>query len=1136
MKKLIALILLFVMLATTFVGCNEPATKPPASDPPGMEQPGDQPGTGDSGTSIPGTGDSGSSTPGTGDSGSSTPGSGDSGSGDSSTGDAGLPTPDVAKEPIAPLGFTRKYGDIQGVDGVEPFGTYWFKGSNKISADLSKNPALAYSLTISDTTSFSKLPVGYDSAALIEWGKDPGLNVDILHKHGFTGKGATIAYVDQPVSWHEQYSGSNIHVKNNSDTDHSMHGPAVLSLLAGKNIGTAPEAEVYFYGHAAWLADQRTHAECLYQIIEQNKSLPDHQKIRMVAFSDGIDTSEGYAEEFQAAVDACQKAGIMVWFCQEYGSVSFLPMSDKNNYNNLVLDQWWNESSIPKLVFVPASGRTSAATMDGSEYIYWPTGGLSWTMPYVLGLYAIAIQIDPTLTQNDLRDLIVSTAYDLNGMPIINPVGFVCAVLQRVGRGDEAQAMLDEVSARTKYTYAIMDTANMTKEDLTSVGKYLASITDSQVLVVDASFFASAKELYVAMKEDASKRGGEIVGVQIFGNSDLVPAFNVKYKVQINNAIDEGGTVLTDLFYGNFNNDPQVITNGYNVMDHFAQNWDVDLVPQWKVARLPLAKGEFSAFFDKYNQFVLDTGLQRQDLVNFSNPIFASTRHVDDMGVFLGRMDKEFNLLDVPYRLYGNLVGQYPVSTDVLGGFTAENLAAENDIGMAEFIINTHGQPDNMDKCYYINNKEIRESFVNMDTINQVLDGNPYYLDCWTCLNGAGMIDNLTTTALNGKCVGMFSATIVISNNGVDNKAAVDQMKNSNFYYFYYNYLKALNQGKSRSQAFCDAQQAYATALIADGADGTDWAANYQYNLYNVFAYHNFGVFEPNVPLLAMTNHSGYIAQAGQSVPKEEQKPQGGQSTSNTIKLTDGKPVGDAQNVEYRTQNNLKTGTFEIHSVKTQKLDNGYIRFTVECTVHEGMRFSVFNPPNGDVFLLTGGPTTGEKQTIVYDLLESDVKATSNITMKFFVSGGDDYASIYFSTSQIFNQSGQQQGGQTTSSTIKLTDGKPVGNAKNIQYGTYNGLKKGTFEIHGFTAQKLDNGYVRIVLECTLPKGMLLYAYGHPDTNVIMLKGGPTTGVRQKIQYDLLEKAINKVSLIVMNFYFDDNNHVLIDFNTSQIS
>lgn len=903
-------------------------------------------------------------------------------------------------EPISPLGIVRKHADIQGVDGVEPYSEYWVSWENKVTADLSNALGLAYSLTISDATTFASLPAGYDPEALLEWGKYPGLNMDILHKYGFTGEGAVIAYVDQPAAAHEQYQGSNFHFINNTTSESSMHGPAVLSLLAGKNVGTAPEAEVYFYGHAAWLTDQRTHAECLYQIIEQNKSLPEGQKITMVGFSDNPDSSEAYIEEFRAAVAACEEAGIMVWFCGEYGGVSFLPMSDKNDYHNLVVEQW--SGGNPNLVYVPSSGRTTSATDFGAEYIYWSSGGLSWTMPYMLGLYAIAIEIDPTLTQNDLRELIVATAYDHNGMKIVNPVGFVAAVLERVGRGAEGQAMLAEVAARQKYIYAIMDTAAMSEDDLDAVGSYLASITEATVLVADAASFASAEELYAALQADAAERGGQVVGVQIFGTPSMVPAFNVQYKVQMPTAVDEGGFFLTDLFYGNFNNNPARISNGYNVMDHFAEGWDVDLVPQWPVARLPLSKGEFSAFFEKYFAFVEDTGLGRQDLVNFSNPIFRSTNHFDDMGAFLNRMHSEFDLLDIPYRLYGNLLGQYPVTTELLGGFTAENLAKENDASIVEFLINTHGQPTNIDKCYFENGEEIRESLVNTDTINSVLDGNAYYLDCWTCLNGYGMAGNLTTTALNGKCVGMFSATTIISNNGVNCRASVEEMAQSNFYYFYYHYLKALHEGATRSQAFLTAQKSYATALIADSVNGIrNGEGNYQFNLCNVLAYHNFGVLEPKAAAMALADGKGYIAQAGQSVPKEEsQKPQQGGSMQNNLPLTDGKPVGPSVNIDYSIGSNLKTGTFEVHSYTAQKLDNGYIRFTIDCTTREGMPFSVFNPPNGDVFMFIGGPTTGERQTIVYDLPAEDVQSVSMIVMRFNFDN-DDFAMADFHTDGI---------------------------------------------------------------------------------------------------------------------------------------
>jgi hypothetical protein len=288
-----------------------------------------------------------------------------------------------------------------------------------------------------------------------------------------------------------------------------------------------------------------------------------------------------------------------------------------------------------------------------------------------------------------------------------------------------------------------------------------------------------------------------------------------------------------------------------------------------------------------------------------------------------------------------------------------------------------------------------------VDTVNSVLDGNAYYLDCWTCLNGYGMSNNLTTTALNGNCVGMFSATTIISNNGVNCRASVEDMHSSNFYYFYYCYLKALHEGASRSRAFQLAQQAYTLALLADGADGISWNANYQFNLYNVLAYHNFGVLEPNAGAMALTEGWGYIAQAGQSVPKEEiQETQQGGSMQNNLLLTDGTPVGSTAKINYSVENLLQTGTLEIHSFTYQKLDNGYIRFTMECTAREGMPFSVFNPPNGDIFMFIGGPTTGERQTIVYDISAEDVRSAEGITMKINFSV-DDYAVVYFRTAGI---------------------------------------------------------------------------------------------------------------------------------------
>lgn len=888
---------------------------------------------------------------------------------------------------IAPLSVARSSPQIAAVGSVEPYGDYWFFQQNTVGADLSDALALAYSLNISNKTQFSSTPKGYDKNDLIEWGKDPGLNVDILHEYGFTGKGATIAYIDQPIGSHEQYANVNLHYTNNTSFENEMHGPMVLSLLAGKDTGTAPEAEVYYYGHAAWEADQTTHAQCLYQIIEQNKSLPEGEKITMVGFSDNIDSQEKNVDAFQEAVAACEASGVMVFFCGDYSGGAFLPMSNKNSPENVVSLGFGNG------VVIPTSGRTGAGHSGYSDYYYWGRGGLSWAMPYVLGLYAIVTEIDPSLTKDELLSMLSETATEVNGIHVVNPVGFVSAALQRVGRTSEAEELVQAVAKRQRYLYAVMDTAALSEADLNAIGSYLSSFDGVQVLVVDTASIPNAETLYTLMKEDAAARNGTVVGVQLFGTPDYVPTFTVGYRVQMLSSLDEGGTFLTDLFYGNFENDAAQISSGYNVADHFKEGWKVDLIPQWPVARLPLQKDEFSDFFEKYVSFAQKTRLEQQRLVNFSNPIFRQSVHSDSFGRFLQRMAGE-GLINVPYTLYGNLDGSYPVDTQVAGNFTAENLAAENAKGVMELVINSHGQWNNIDQCTFSGEEEQRKSLINIDTINTVLSDSPYYLDCWTCLNGFGMKNNLTTEALSGQCVGMFSATAIISNNGVNCDASLPDMAKSNFYYFYYNYLKALRNGLSRSQAFLNAQQAYGTALLNDSLNGLRGEGNYQFNLCNLLAYHNFGVLEPSVDMMVLSESRSAILQARQSIPKVSvQSGNGGNSNMQVIEMTDGVPKEEAITLSFETENRGNVD-WEITGYTAQKLDNGRFRFVVTHTAGKSMPFTAFDPPNGEKFMYGG---TSDESTITYEMSEDEIPAYGTITLNI------DHAAffVFFKTDQL---------------------------------------------------------------------------------------------------------------------------------------
>ena len=603
----------------------------------------------------------------------------------------------------------------------------------------------------------------------------------------------------------------------------------------------------------------------------------------------------------------------------------------------------------------------------------------------------------------------------------------------------------------------------------------------------------------------------------------MVPAFSVNYKVQMPSGIDENGVFLTDLFYGNLNNDSAQIASGYNVCDHFANHMDIDLSPAWPVVRLPLGAGEFSAFFEKYDDFAMQTELTKQTLVNFSNPIFASNNHLDDMGTFLNRMHSEFGLIDSDYALYGNQKGQYPVTTEVIGDFSTDNLSVVNQNDVVEFLINAHGQRNNIDCCYYKDGQELRESLVNTSNINTVLQHHLYYLDCWTCSNGYGMDNNLVTTALKGNCVGAFAATTILSNNGANCNASLDQMKQSNFYYFYYQYLKALNASSTRSQAFFAAQKAYAEALLADSQNGIRGEGNYQFNLYNLLAYENFGIIEPNVIASAMYENAGYIAQAGQSVPKDPQEPDDVPAYENNA-LTIGKPIGSSWSVPYRVKTDcVIPESYSFYSLTAQQLDTGYIRMTLDFEAPAGMYIDAFNPPEGSLFMLFGDRTSGQRETFTYDLSYEDLLqcGDEDVVMKIFGGGKEENECQYVMASAKDIISGYD-----ASKAPKLQD---------VPFASTDELTDSSVEIHSYRYEKLENGDYRFYLKLTATKGMETFLFDPPNGDLISERFYKATGRPQYYVFEISAADIAAVDGVTFNTYASDTDRYLVYFRPSEL-
>jgi len=283
------------------------------------------------------------------------------------------------------------------------------------------------------------------AARIMEKGKDPGLRVSQLHQQGITGDSVTLAIIDQPMLLdHPEYAGkiAGYHKIGLADKDSpsSMHGPAVTSLLAGETIGTAPGVKIYYVALAFWNGDAAQGAEALDWLVEQNNQLPEGEKIRAVSVSADFTNTEYFInhDAWHAAIERAQAAGILVLDCRpDYETCVFWPSYfDPDERDDITLSRIGNPNGNfldrpSQSLGTPVGYRTTAEIYsDGiPSYSYDAEGGHSWAVPYGAGILALGWQVNPSLTGNELIELLWQTAYkDEAGTPFLDPSAFIEAV------------------------------------------------------------------------------------------------------------------------------------------------------------------------------------------------------------------------------------------------------------------------------------------------------------------------------------------------------------------------------------------------------------------------------------------------------------------------------------------------------------------------------------------------------------------------------------------------------------------------------------------------------------------------------------------------------------------------------------
>jgi hypothetical protein len=218
-----------------------------------------------------------------------------------------------------------------------------------------------------------------------------------------------------------------------------MHGLAVASIAVGKTVGVAPDADLYYISSQPrsiqdWFIFKKLFknrkvnpknynpnpiAKSIYRILEINRALPGDRKIRVISISYG-----SYKKSFLKAIDEANKEGVFVISSSvslthnlKFKGLGRECLANPDDFRSYSPGSWWSKSfyqnpdrlEIDSTLLVPMDSRCTASPNGKDRYVFYSACGVSWSIPYIAGLYALACQVKPSITPQEFWNIALET-------------------------------------------------------------------------------------------------------------------------------------------------------------------------------------------------------------------------------------------------------------------------------------------------------------------------------------------------------------------------------------------------------------------------------------------------------------------------------------------------------------------------------------------------------------------------------------------------------------------------------------------------------------------------------------------------------------------------------------------------------